>query len=161
MDEISSIVLPYVRATYRNLETNGIRWPQVKVRGKRFFPVGYRKPVEWPNEEYPLWIIPRGFHYHYGIGTINKRAKGLAKVFSDTALEMNPEDARKAGVNDRESVKVISPRAEVETICRISEALPEGIAYLAGQFFPVPVKNLLVPDIEHNNGTALKEIIGK
>ena len=162
MDDISSIVPLYIGATYKNLEKGGIQWPQVKVREKRFFPVGYRKPVEWPNEEYPLWIIPRGFHYHYGIGTINKRAKGLAKVFSDTALEMNPEDARKAGVNDRESVKVISPRAEVETICRISEALPEGIAYLAVQFFPVPVNNLLASQRDPVSGSPeYKTYIGR
>jgi predicted molibdopterin-dependent oxidoreductase YjgC len=41
-------------------------------------------------------------------------------------------------------VKVISPRGEVETVCRISGAVPEGVAYFATTFFPVFLNNLLI-----------------
>jgi predicted molibdopterin-dependent oxidoreductase YjgC len=41
-------------------------------------------------------------------------------------------------------VKVISPRGEVETTCKISEAVPKGVAYFATTFFPVFVNNLLI-----------------
>ncbi len=161
MDEIASIVSLYTNVTYQNLDDGGILWPLIKAR-KRFFSVEYRKPFESPNEEYPLLIVPRGFHYYYGIGTLGKRAKGLARVFSDTALEMNPEDARNAGVNGQDRVKLISPRASVETICRISEALPAGTAYLAVQFFPIPVNNLLSSERDPVSGNPeYKACIGR
>ena len=144
MEEIASLVPFYAGITYAGLEKGGIQWPFVNRGKRRFFPIEYREPLERPNEEYPLWILPRGFHYHYGIGTTDRRAKGLAKVFSETALEINPEDAKKAGVKDLDRVKVISPRGEVETICRTSDALPQGMAYLATQFFPISINNLLI-----------------
>jgi formate dehydrogenase alpha subunit len=153
MTEISSLVPLYAHADYQNLEKAGIQWPLVVGRNRRFFPIEHREPIERPNEEYPLWILPRGFHYHYGIGTTNKRAKGLSKIFSETALEINPEDAREAGVNHADPVKVISPRGEIETMCGISHSLPKGMAYFATQFFPIPINNLLIPERDLVSGT--------
>lgn len=144
MDEIASLVQLYAGVSYSDLEKGGIQWPLSNGRKRRFFPVGYQEPPEKPDEHYPLWIIPRGFHYHYGIGTTTKRAEGLAKVLPDSCVEVHPEDAIKAGLAEGDKVKVISPRGEVETICRISGALPKGVAYFATTFFPVFVNNLLI-----------------
>ncbi|NWF93627.1 MAG: molybdopterin-dependent oxidoreductase [Syntrophaceae bacterium] len=143
MEEIASLVPSYAMMTYANLEKGGVQWPLENGRKKRFLAVEYRGAAEQPDERYPLWIIPRGFHYHYGIGTTTKRAKGLAKVFPDSCIEVHPEDAKRAGIGEGDKVKVISPRGEVETICRISEDLPRGVAYFATTFFPVFVNNLL------------------
>jgi formate dehydrogenase alpha subunit len=144
MEEIASLVPFYTNMTYANLEKAGIQWPLGNGRKKRFLPIEYRDTAEQPDEKYPLWIIPRGFHYHYGIGTTTKRAKGLAKVFADCCVELHPEDAKKAGIGEGDKVKVVSPRGEVETICRVSEDLPKGVAYFATTFFPVFVNNLLI-----------------
>lgn len=144
MDEIASLVPFYAGISYPNLEKGGIQWPLNNGRKRRFFPVDYKGPAEQPDDRYPLWIIPRGFHYHYGIGTTSKRAGGLAKVFPDSCIEMHPDDAAYAGLEDGDRVKVISPRGEVETICRISENLPKGVAYFATTFFPVFINNLLI-----------------
>jgi predicted molibdopterin-dependent oxidoreductase YjgC len=144
MEEITSLVPFYAGANYSNLEKGGIQWPSRNGWKKRFLPVEYKGPEEQPDDKYPLWIIPRGFHYHYGIGTTTKRAMGLAKVFSDSCIEVHSEDATKAGLGDGDRVKVISPRGEVETICRISGAVPRGVAYFATTFLPVFVNNLLI-----------------
>jgi formate dehydrogenase alpha subunit len=144
MDEIASLVPFYAGVSYSNLEKGGIQWPLGNGAKRKFFSVEYKEPLERPEDRFPLWIIPRGFHYHYGIGTTIKRAEGLAKVFPDSCIEVHPEDATKAGLGDGDKVKVVSPRGEVETICRISGAVPKGVAYLATTFFPVFVNNLLI-----------------
>jgi formate dehydrogenase alpha subunit len=144
MEEIASLIPFYSNATYSNLEKGDLQWPLGNGGKRKFFPVEYRDPVEQPDEKYPLWIVPRGFHYHYGIGTTTKRAEGLAKVFPDSCIEIHPVDAAKAGLAEGDRVKVISPRGEVETICRMSGSLPRGVAYFATTFFPVFVNNLLV-----------------
>jgi len=144
MEEIASLVPFYASATYSNLEKGGIQWPFNNGIKRRFNPVEYREPVEKPDDRYPLWIIPRGFHYHYGIGTTTKRAEGLAKVFPNTRIEVHPEYAAKAGLVEGDRVRVISPRGEVETVCRISKNLPKGVAYFATTFFPAFVNNLLI-----------------
>jgi predicted molibdopterin-dependent oxidoreductase YjgC len=144
MDEITSLVPFYASAIYSNLEEDGIQWPLMKGKKRRFFQVEFQEPIEQPSEKYPLWIIPSGFHYHYGIGTTVKRAKGLAKVYPESSLKMHPEDAIRAGIKEGDPIKVVSPRGEVETLCRISESLPKGVAYFATFFFPVFLNNLLI-----------------
>jgi predicted molibdopterin-dependent oxidoreductase YjgC len=144
MEEIASLVPFYAGVSYSNLEKGGIQWSSRNGWKQRFFPIEYKGPAEQPDDKYPLWIIPRGFHYHYGIGTTTKRAMGLAKVFLDSCIEVHPEDASKAGLEEGGKVKVVSPRGEVETICRISGAVPKGVAYFAMTFFPAFVNNLLI-----------------
>jgi len=144
MEEIASLVPFYAGVSYPHLEKGGIQWSSRNGLKRRFFPVEYKGPAERPDDKYPLWIIPRGFHYHYGIGTTTKRAMGLAKVFPDSCIEVHPEDAIKAGLGDGDRVKVVSPRGEVETICRISGAVPKGVAYFSTTFFPVFMNNLLI-----------------
>ena len=144
MEEIATLVPFYSGITYSGLEKGGIQWPLGNGRKRRFFPVEYKEPLEQPDQKYPLWIIPRGFHYNYGIGTTTKRAMGLAKVFPDSCIEVHPEDATQAGLEEGGKVKVVSPRGEVETICRISGVVPKGVAYFATTFFPAFVNNLLM-----------------
>lgn len=148
MEEIAFLVPFYAGINYSNLEKGGIQWPSRNGWKRRFFPVEYKGPAEQPDDKYPLWIIPRGFHYFYGIGTTTKRAMGLAKVFPDSCIEVHPEDATKAGLEEGEKVKVVSPRGEVETTCRISGAVPKGVAYFATTFFPAFVNNLLISGYE-------------
>jgi predicted molibdopterin-dependent oxidoreductase YjgC len=144
MEEIASLTPIYAGVSYSNLERGGIQWSSRNGWKRKFSPVEYKGPTEQPDDKYPLRIIPRGFHYHYGIGTTTKRATGLAKVFPDTCIEVHPEDAKKADLDEGGKVRIISPRGEVETICRISRAVPKGVAYFAATFFPVFVNNLLI-----------------
>lgn len=162
MEEIASLVPLYAGAIHPSLEEGGIQWSSCSEVKRKFFPVDYRGPFEKPDDQYPLWIIPRGFHYHYGIGTSHKRAEGLAKVFPDSCIEIHPRDAKKAGIEDGDKVEVSSPRGAVETVCRISEALPEGVAYFATTFFPVFVNDLLASTYDPiNHNPEYKVFIGK
>ena len=144
MEEISSIVPSYAAVTYSHLERGGIRRPEAATSRKRFFPVEFRAPSAKPDEQYPLWIIPKGFHYPYVIGTTTKRAQGLAKVLPHSCVEVHSEDARRAGLQEGESVKVVSPRGRIETTCKISDAVPRGVAYVATYFYPALVNDLLI-----------------
>ena len=162
MEEITTLVPLYAGVTYAGLEESGIQWALRNGRKRKFFPVDHRGPVEKPNDRYPLWIIPRGFHYPYGIGTTVTRAEGLAKVFAESRIEIHPEDAKAAGIEDGDRVKVISPRGEVETLCHVSEGLPKGVAYLATTFFPVFSNDLLISGRESVSPTVeYKVLIGR
>ena len=69
MEEIASLTPIYAGVSYSNLERGGIQWSSRNGWKQRFFPIEYKGPTEQPDDKYPLRIIPRGFHYHYGIGT--------------------------------------------------------------------------------------------
>ena len=162
MEEIASVTPIYAEVNYSNLEKGGIRWSSRNGWKRRFFAVEYKGPAEKPDDRYPLWIIPRGFHYHYGIGTTTKRAGGLARVFPDSCIEVHPEDAKKAGLDDGGKVKVVSPRGEVETICKVSGTVPKGVAYFATTFFPVFVNNLLISGYDATGqGPEYKVFVGR
>ncbi len=161
MEEIAALIPIYSNMTYPNLEKGGVQWLPLNEMKKRFIPVEYKEPLEKPDAQYPFWIIPRGFHYHYGIGTTTKRAEGLAKVFRDTCIEVHPEDAKESGLSEGDKVRVISPRGEVETVCRISQDLPKGVAYLATTFFPVLINNLLVPKGDSIGQPEYKLFVGR
>jgi hypothetical protein len=50
----------------------------------------------------------------------------------------------------------------VETVCRISEAVPQGIAYYAAFFFPVFINNLLVSSQDpESHGLEYKMFAGR
>jgi predicted molibdopterin-dependent oxidoreductase YjgC len=144
MDEIATLVPLYADAAYPRIEKDGIQWSLPEGKKKRFFPVSLHGGIEQPSEQYPLWVIPSGFHFHYGIGTTVRRAKGLAKVYPESALKLHPDDAGRAGIKDGDPIKVVSPRGEAEALCRISEDLPRGVAYFMTFFFPVFLNDLLV-----------------
>jgi predicted molibdopterin-dependent oxidoreductase YjgC len=146
MDEIASLVSLYSRTLYFNLEENGVQWASRNGGKRRFFPIEYKEPLEKPGGSYPLWIVPGGFHYHYGIGTTSKRALGLAKVFKESCLEIHPDDAARADLTEGDPVRVISPRGEIEIRCNVSGNVPKGVAYLAMSFFPVSANNLLITE---------------
>ncbi len=93
----------------------------------------------------------------------SQEGKGVGQGLSGVLLsEIHPEDATQAGLKDGDPIRVISPRGEVETICRISEALPKGIAYFATTFFPVFINNLLVSS-QHpeSHNLEYKMIVGR
>jgi formate dehydrogenase alpha subunit len=161
MEEIASLAPIYAGISYSNLEKGGIQWSSRNGWKRRFSPIEYKGPPEQPDDKYPLWIISRGFHYHYGIGTTTKRAMGLAKVFPDSCIEVHPEDAAKAGLGDGSRVKVVSPRAEVEAICKISGTVPKGVAYFATTFFPIFVNNLLISGYDAKSQPEYKVFIGR
>ena len=162
MEEIGSLVPFYASAMDSSLEKGGLQWPLKNGKKKRFLPVKYQEPVEQPDEKYPLWIIPSGFHYHYGIGTTVKRATALAKFYPESFLRVHPDDAIQAGLKDGDPIRVISPRGEVETFCRISEDIPRGIAYFANFFFPAFVNNLLVSNQNpESRNLEYKMIVGR
>jgi hypothetical protein len=50
----------------------------------------------------------------------------------------------------------------VETACRVSEAVPRGIAYFAAFFFPVFVNDLLVSSRDpESHGLEYKMFVGR
>ena len=133
--------LPMPAPLYPNLEKDGIQWPLLPVRSEReaILPRRIsRSRSKNRMKDYPLWIIPSGFHYHYGIGTTVKRAKGLAKVYPDSFLKVHPDDAAQAGLKDGDPIRgPLAPGRWWRRFAGFPNPFPKGIAYFATFFFPV------------------------
>jgi predicted molibdopterin-dependent oxidoreductase YjgC len=62
-------------------------------RGK-FAAIEHVPPVELPDDEYPMLLTTGRVLYHWHGGEMTRRASGLAEIYGQALVELNPEDAR-------------------------------------------------------------------
>jgi formate dehydrogenase alpha subunit len=163
MEEVRRLTPLYGGITYDRLDGAGIQWPcpnadhpGTKIlhedglhRGKgKLTPVEYRDPAEITEEGFPLALLTGGHLYHYHIGTVTKRANGLSKVYEETCVRMNPEDARALNISEGDMVSVISPRGEVKTRAKLDQCLVRGMVYVAPGFRDIPLNGLIYADFD-------------
>ena len=163
MEEVRRLTPLYGGITYDRLDGGGIQWPCPNAdhpgtrilhedgfhRGKgKLTPVEYRDPAERTEEGFPLALLTGGHLYHYHIGTVTKRANGLSKVYEETCVRMNPEDARALNISEGDMVSVISPRGEVKTRAKLDQCLVKGMVYVAPGFRDIPLNGLIYADVD-------------
>ena len=163
MEEVSRLAPIYGGISYQRLENGGLQWPcpsaehpgtpflhkESFVRGKgRFMPVSYNPPQELPDEEYPLILTTGRDLYHFHTGTLTRRVGGLSRLRSEEKVMMNPQDAERLGIADKERIKVLSRRGEVIARAKVTEASPPGVIRMTFHFAESPVNMLTNPALD-------------
>ena len=140
--------------------TRGLRWPVVdnketlwrfregydpyvkKGEGVRFygkpdgkawiFALPYQPAAEQPDGEFDLWLSTGRVLEHWHTGSMTRRVPELYRAMPDAWLYMNPEDAKKRGLQRGDSVKVMTRRGEVTTRVetRGRNKLPAGQVFM-------------------------------
>jgi len=72
------------------------------------------------------------FHYH--TRTQTDRAAQLHYEVPESYIQINTEDAKKLGIQEREKIKVSSRRGEIETLARVTDDVAPGVLYMAMHF---------------------------
>ncbi|MBL9185610.1 MAG: molybdopterin-dependent oxidoreductase [Verrucomicrobiaceae bacterium] len=132
----------------------GLQWPLVKsaqcsvlsrerrlFEDRRFFTEDQRakfcfdEPVVPPEQrcaEFPFILITgRGTSAQWHTETRTRKSAVLAKMVpEELMLDLNPEDALKLGVRDGQRVRVISKRAELTALTRLTGCVKPGEVYL-------------------------------
>ena len=156
--EISSVLPAYGGITYARLEKGGLQWPCPSEdsegtpilhtekfgtdTGKgKFKPLAYRKSGEETDSDYPLVLTTDRslFHFH---STMTRRVYGLNVLGDEERLIVHPKDAAKLGIEDGQTVKVISRRGEVEVKANVTRECIPGTVSMTFHFFETPT-NLL------------------
>jgi predicted molibdopterin-dependent oxidoreductase YjgC len=148
---------------YDRLEEHGLQWPCTDLehpgtpylhvphpalpggRG-RFFPVEYQPPIEQPDSEYPLVLTTGRTLYHYNSATMTMREGGILEKQERPFFEIHRDDAIALGVGDRELVRLVSRRGELEAEAHYSERVYPGLVWMALHFAQAKV-NWLVHDV--------------
>ncbi len=166
--EMASLTPLFQGIDYQTLEGVGVQWPcpepghpgtPVLYRegflngGGRLVPIEYQEPEEKPTEDFPFWLSVGGILYNYEIGTKQKRARGLAAWYPETALEIHPEDAAPLAISEGDRIRLVSPRGQIETRARISDRVTRRLVYLAPSFYDIEVHRVLYPDFDALAGT--------
>ncbi|MDO8957732.1 MAG: molybdopterin dinucleotide binding domain-containing protein, partial [Deltaproteobacteria bacterium] len=78
---------------------------------------------------------------------ISRKSKGLSEIYPEGLLEINPEDARRLGIQpDNGFVEVASRRGKVKVKAKISENLQPGMVFMTFHFKEAAA-NLLTLDV--------------
>jgi formate dehydrogenase major subunit/formate dehydrogenase alpha subunit len=158
MSEINALAPSYGGITHDRLERGDrLQWPCPKsghpgtpilhtkefTRGKgKFMPIDHLPPAEKPDEEFPMVMSTGRVLYHWHGGQMTRRAKGLMQVYGESLVELNPEDARRIGIDGRTRVRITSRRGSIEAKAWVTDRVPPGMVY-ANFHFPEASANEL------------------
>jgi formate dehydrogenase major subunit len=149
-EELRELGTGYRGITWEKCEKVGVQWPAPTLdhpgtpylhrdglfaRGKgRFIPTEWVPPAELPDEEYPLILSTGRRLWHYHTGTQTRRSRGFDEVFGEELIELNPDDAARLGIADREMVRVTSRRGTLDVKAWVTDRSPRGICWMAFHF---------------------------
>lgn len=155
MDEIASVAPIYQCVSYEYLDKGVcVHWPcnscstthdscgtlimgtpvlhtEKFTRGLGVFSgVEFNPPAEWPDDSYPLILTTGRNLWHWHGGSMTRNANSLNERSPDPYMELNPSDAKRMDVKDREEVKVSSRRGEITLMARISDRPSPGVVFI-------------------------------
>lgn len=163
-DEMVALSPLFSAMSWTRLSPQGLQWPcdathpdglaVLHTQGfatrngrAQLLPVSHVGPAECPDAEYPLAFTTHRLHYHYGCGSMTRRAPLLERETPDGLLFMNPDDAIRAGLQDHAPVAVQSRRGYVETRVIFCDDMPKGLVTMPYHFREVP-SNRLTNDVQ-------------
>jgi formate dehydrogenase alpha subunit len=145
MEELGSLWPAFSGISFSRLEKEGIQWPCPTKdhpgtpylykggfpRGKvRFAPTYYAPPAETPDEEYPVVLITGRNLFQYHSGTMTRKVVPIEGHAGEAYFEINPMDAKKFCITDRELVKIVSRRGRIKIRARVTKRVQEGNIFI-------------------------------
>lgn len=143
-EEIRTLLPQYAGITYKRLEEVGLQWPvpsedhpgtavlhtEKFTRGKGLFiPEDYIPPVEQPDDEYPMMFTTGRDLSRYNFSSMTGKTTAIDEVSPECFAEVNPEDAKRLGINDKNWVRLTSRRGSVEMRVAITDRSQEGTIF--------------------------------
>jgi len=95
-----------------------------------FFGVPYKPPAEVPDAEYPFILTTGRCIWQWHTGTMTRRSDDLEAEEPTGWIEINPEDAKALGVADKEMVRAITRRGEVNVPARVTKNIMKGVMFM-------------------------------
>ncbi len=163
MDEIANLTPIYGGISYERLEKEGLQWPcpdkdhpgtpmlhkEKFARGKgRFESLQFKPPLEQPDDEYPLVLTTGRSLYHFHTGTMTRKVGGLNELRKEERVEINFEDAKERGIEDKDAVRIKSRRGEVVARAKLTDASPKGVIFMTFHFAESAVNILTNPALD-------------
>lgn len=163
MEEIAALVPAYGGIRFDRLELSGLQWPCPKpghpgtrflhehqfTRGKGVFIVpSYTPPYEKPDEEFPYYLNTGRMFAHYHTGTMTRRSPFLHRELEEPYAEINPEDAREAGIREGDRIRITSRRGSIVTAARITERVARGCIFAPFHFTEARANTLTNPVLD-------------
>jgi predicted molibdopterin-dependent oxidoreductase YjgC len=163
MEEIVTVTPQYGGVTYERLDENGLQWPcpttdhpgtpvlhvDKFTRGLGLFSaVEHQEPNELPDDEYPMTLTTGRMMFHYHTGTQTRRTRALDHEVPTGSVELNPEDAKRLGVNDGQMVEVRSRRGKIHIQAEVTKKVQPGVVFIPFHFAECAANLLTNPALD-------------
>ncbi|MHC4714878.1 MAG: molybdopterin dinucleotide binding domain-containing protein, partial [Planctomycetota bacterium] len=83
--------------------------------------------------------------YHFHTGTLSRRTAGLEEIAPAAPFEINPDDARREGIDDGDRVELETRRGSVTATAVVTERSPKGTIFMPFHYREAPA-NVLTND---------------
>jgi predicted molibdopterin-dependent oxidoreductase YjgC len=173
MDEIARVAPQYGGISYDRFkaDASGIQWPCPDAEhpgtsilhtdafptsdGKAtFVPVAHTEVAEPTDAEYPLVLTTGRSLYHFHTGTMTRKVSGLNDLRNEELVEVHPQDAARAGLDDGDVVRVTSRRGSVTARAHVTERSPPGTVFMTFHFSESPTNRLTINALDPDSKIA-------
>ncbi|MBQ0868731.1 molybdopterin oxidoreductase family protein [Streptomyces smyrnaeus] len=100
----------------------------------RFLPVEHREAAELPDTEYPLYATTGRQLQHYQSGAQTRRVPELLAAAPEPYVEVHPDTARRAGLDDGDTARIVSRRGATLARTRCVPSLRPDTVFLPFHF---------------------------
>jgi len=94
----------------------------------------FKPPAEVPDDEYPFILTTGRCLWHWHTGSMTRRSATLDHEVPTGWIEINPEDAAALGIKDKEIIKAITRRGEIEVPAKVTEDIMKGVMFMPFHF---------------------------
>jgi len=144
---------------YKRIKKQGIQWPCYNnshpgtstlflekfntLSGKaRIIPAEHIAQSEMPDAHYPFILNSGRILYQYHSATMSRKSPILNAYASEHYVFIHPLDAEFYAINEKDTVKLTSPRGSLITQARISNQVRRGELFMPWHFAEAPVNVL-------------------
>ncbi len=119
------------------------------TRGKGLFvAVDYLDPAEMPDDDYPLILTTGRVLYHFHTSSMSRRSAGLACIFPEGYVEVNPTTAAELGVAEGDPVRVVSRRGAITIRAAVTGGITPGVVFIPFHFREAAANVLTNPVVD-------------
>jgi formate dehydrogenase alpha subunit len=159
--EINKLTPSYAGITFERLSrSHGLQWPCPNpehpgtailhkdkfTRGLGIFlPCGFKPLAEAPDEEYDFLLTTGRVYYQYHTGTMTRRSNLLEREAPCALVQINPDDASRLNIENRDLVELSSRRGTITARAEITKRVPHKVVFTTFHFHESPVNVLTNP----------------
>jgi formate dehydrogenase major subunit len=147
-NEVAKVTPSYAGMSYKRLEKpEALHWPcpdathpgtpilhTVKFAHPDglgiFTPIEFKRPAENPDAEYPMILTTGRCIWHWHTGSMTRRSESLEREEPASWIEINTEDAKALGIQDKELVRAITRRGELKVTARVTSGIKRNEVFM-------------------------------
>lgn len=105
----------------------------------------YKGPAEPPDAEYPFALTTGRQIEHWHTGTMTLKVPELKRSAPSAYVEINPRDAQKLGIRNKDKVKLTSRRGTIILEAKVVDVPRDGLVFVP-MHYPDKLINMLTTD---------------